>query len=131
MGRGGQSGEGKKGQGQSPRPFFHIQLPIRLRTVPVGLLPAYADWGRETTAMTDTPFRRMLHATAPDFWRLWGVGLIVFTVRWLETVAVGVVVYQRTGSPIHDSSVYVGSHNARVLRIRNAAVLASLAASPP
>ena len=98
MGRGGQSGEGKKGQGQSPRPFFHIQLPIRLRTVPVGLLPAYADWGRETTAMTDTPFRRMLHATAPDFWRLWGVGLIVFTVRWLETVAVGVVVYQRTGS---------------------------------
>jgi MFS family permease len=26
------------------------------------------------------------------------VGLVVFTVRWLETVAVGVVVYQRTGS---------------------------------
>jgi MFS family permease len=34
----------------------------------------------------------------PDFWRLWFVGLVVFTVRWLETVAVGVVVYQRTGS---------------------------------
>lgn len=33
-----------------------------------------------------------------DFWRLWSVGLVVFVVRWLETVAVGVVVYQRTGS---------------------------------
>ena len=48
--------------------------------------------------MNDSPFRRMIRATAPDFWRLWSVGLVVFTVRWLETVAVGVVVYQRTGS---------------------------------
>ncbi len=35
---------------------------------------------------------------APDFWRLWYVGLIVATVRWLETIVVGVVVYQRTES---------------------------------
>jgi MFS family permease len=35
---------------------------------------------------------------APDFWRLWYVGLIVSTVRWVETVAVGIVVYQRTDS---------------------------------
>src|SRR5689334_20062613 len=35
---------------------------------------------------------------APDFWRLWYVGLIVSTVRWVETIAVGVVVYQRTNS---------------------------------
>jgi MFS family permease len=35
---------------------------------------------------------------ASDFWRLWYVGLIVATVRWLETIAVGVVVYQRTDS---------------------------------
>jgi len=35
---------------------------------------------------------------APDFWRLWYVGLIVATVRWVETVAVGIVVYQRTDS---------------------------------
>ena len=48
--------------------------------------------------MTDSPFRRMIRASRPDFWRLWYVGLIVFTVRWLETVAVGVVVYQRTES---------------------------------
>ncbi len=35
---------------------------------------------------------------SPDFWRLWLVGLVVFSVRWVETVAVGVFVYQRTGS---------------------------------
>src|SRR6478752_3121965 len=40
----------------------------------------------------------MIAASAPDFWRLWYVGLIVATVRWVETVAVGVVVYQRTDS---------------------------------
>src|ERR1700745_2621695 len=34
-----------------------------------------------------------------DFWRLWFVGLVVFSVRWVETVAVGVFVYQHTGSP--------------------------------
>jgi MFS family permease len=44
----------------------------------------------------NSPFRRMIEA--PDFWRLWYVGLIVSTVRWVETIAVGVVVYQRTDS---------------------------------
>jgi hypothetical protein len=33
------------------------------------------------------------------FWRLWFVGLVVFVVRWVETVAVGVFIYQQTGSP--------------------------------
>jgi MFS family permease len=42
--------------------------------------------------------RGMARQSVPDFWRLWFVGLVVFTIRWLETVAVGVVVYQRTGS---------------------------------
>lgn len=46
--------------------------------------------------MSNSPFRRMIGA--PDFWRLWYVGLIVSTVRWVETIAVGVVVYQRTES---------------------------------
>lgn len=46
--------------------------------------------------MSQSPFRRIIDA--PDFWRLWWVGLIVATVRWVETVAVGVVVYQRTES---------------------------------
>jgi MFS family permease len=34
----------------------------------------------------------------PDFWRLWLVGLIVFGVRWLETLAVAVFAFERTGS---------------------------------
>jgi MFS family permease len=38
---------------------------------------------------------RPLHA---DFWRLWYAGLVISTVRWLETVVVGVVVYQQTNS---------------------------------
>jgi MFS family permease len=33
-----------------------------------------------------------------DFRRLWYVGLIVFVVRWLETLAVAVFVWQATGS---------------------------------
>ena len=48
--------------------------------------------------MSDSPLRRMIRASEPDFWRLWYVGLTVFVVRWLETVAVAIVVYQRTGS---------------------------------
>ena len=45
-----------------------------------------------------SPMHRLGLSGRPDFWRLWLVGLVVFSVRWLETVAVGVVVYQRTGS---------------------------------
>jgi MFS family permease len=44
-------------------------------------------------------FRDLKLSGRTDFWRLWLVGLIVFSVRWLETVAVAVVVYQRTASP--------------------------------
>lgn len=46
--------------------------------------------------MRKSPFRRIIDA--PDFWRLWWIGLIIATVRWVETVAVGIVVYQRTES---------------------------------
>jgi len=35
----------------------------------------------------------------PDFRRLWLVGLVVFSVRWLEMLAVAVFAYQRAGSP--------------------------------
>lgn len=48
--------------------------------------------------MKSSPFRRIIEA--PDFWRLWYVGLIVATVRWLETIVVGIVVYQRTESAL-------------------------------
>ncbi|HUA53237.1 MAG TPA: MFS transporter [Candidatus Sulfotelmatobacter sp.] len=43
--------------------------------------------------------RRRWLFDVPDFRRLWLVGLVVFSVRWLEMLAVGVFVYQRTGSP--------------------------------
>src|SRR5579884_886649 len=33
-----------------------------------------------------------------DFRRLWTIGLVLFAVRWLEMLVVGVFVYQRTGS---------------------------------
>jgi MFS family permease len=42
--------------------------------------------------------QRGLLSAPPDFWRLWFVGLVLFGVRWLETLAVAVFVYQRTGS---------------------------------
>ena len=51
-----------------------------------------------TTTRAASPVRRLLRPEFADFWRLWSVGLVVFVVRWLETVAVGVVVYQRTNS---------------------------------
>jgi MFS family permease len=47
------------------------------------------------------PFRPLTRAPLmrqPDFLRLWFVGLVVFVVRWLEMLAVGVFVYQQTGS---------------------------------
>ena len=40
----------------------------------------------------------MLRSLPGDFWRLWFVGMVISTVRWLETVAVAIVVYQQTGS---------------------------------
>lgn len=52
----------------------------------------------ENDNKADSPFRSVLQAMPADFWRLWFVGMIASTVRWLETVVVGVVVYQQTGS---------------------------------
>src|SRR6185312_4495631 len=34
----------------------------------------------------------------PDFRRLWTIGLVLFAVRWLEMLVVGVFVYERTDS---------------------------------
>lgn len=42
----------------------------------------------------------MLRKLPADFWRLWSVGLIAGVVRWVETVAMGVVVYEATGSAL-------------------------------
>lgn len=38
------------------------------------------------------------NAIPGDYWRLWYVGLVATTVRWLDTVVMGIVVYQQTGS---------------------------------
>ena len=51
------------------------------RTVAAALVPA--RWGMFRSA---------------DFWKLWSVGLILFTVRWAEMLAMAVFVYQKTGS---------------------------------
>ena len=53
---------------------------------------------RNENKTTDLSFRHVLGTSPMDFWRLWYVGLVVSTVRWLETVAMGIVVYQQTGS---------------------------------
>jgi predicted MFS family arabinose efflux permease len=34
----------------------------------------------------------------PDFWRLWLIGTVQFGVRWIEMLAIGIFVYQKTGS---------------------------------
>jgi MFS family permease len=49
-----------------------------------------------TTAAADRLHRWLLEL--PDFRRLWLIGLVVFAVRWLEMLVVGVFVYRRTGS---------------------------------
>jgi len=58
---------------------------------PAAILPAAAPatlQGRASRWLFDLP----------DFRRLWLIGLVVFAVRWLEMLVVGVFVYQRTGS---------------------------------
>jgi predicted MFS family arabinose efflux permease len=50
-------------------------------------------------ALTVTPTTSRWLLGEPDFRRLWLVGLVVFSVRWLEMLAVAVFAYQRTGSP--------------------------------
>ncbi|GIT20226.1 MAG: hypothetical protein CM1200mP39_30320 [Dehalococcoidia bacterium] len=35
----------------------------------------------------------------PTYRRLWGIGLLSRTMHWLETVALGIFVFELTGSP--------------------------------
>ncbi len=66
-------------------------------------VPAGAIASARTPAarpVRERPMQQLLLAGCPDFWRLWSVGLVVFTVRWLETVAVGVFVYQISRSAL-------------------------------
>jgi MFS family permease len=59
-----------------------------------GVAPASAALVPAAAAVP--PKRWLLYL--PDFRRLWLIGLVVFAVRWLEMLVVGVFVYQRTGS---------------------------------
>ncbi|MFO1027581.1 MAG: MFS transporter [Acetobacteraceae bacterium] len=60
-----------------------------------GRIPTTGDARPAASARSGWP---LLLSNSPDFWRLWSVGLVVFTVRWLETVAIGVFVYQESQS---------------------------------
>ena len=52
----------------------------------------------EISTAHPAPSRMPLLFANTEFWRLWYAGLIVFVVRWLETLAVAVFVYRATGS---------------------------------
>ena len=54
----------------------------------------------ENNKTTELSFRHVLSTSPMDFWHLWYVGLVISTVRWLETVVMGIVVYQLTGSAL-------------------------------
>jgi len=54
----------------------------------------------ENNKNTANSFQQVLRTSPMDFWRLWYVGFVNTTVRWLETVAMGIVVYQQTGSAL-------------------------------
>ena len=56
--------------------------------------PATSD---AEAARVAAPLRSLL--SDPGFLRIWIVGALVGTIRWLEVLAVGVYTYQATGSP--------------------------------
>jgi MFS family permease len=57
--------------------------------------------GKSTVTLTVSGIKsRRWLLGEPDFRRLWLIGLVVFSVRWLEMLAVAVFAYQRTGSPL-------------------------------
>ncbi|HUC11114.1 MAG TPA: MFS transporter [Stellaceae bacterium] len=63
------------------------------------VLPDGAPEGDAAGLASATGNPRAWLIEAPDFWRLWLVGLVVFGVRWLEMLAVAVFAYQHTHSP--------------------------------
>jgi predicted MFS family arabinose efflux permease len=62
---------------------------------------AAAALGGTAAAIAHAPAQASLFKAGPaDFWRLWMVGLVIFTVRWLETIVVAMFVYRHTGSAL-------------------------------
>jgi MFS family permease len=71
------------------------------RAAALGFRLSFSKFGGKSTVtvtVSGAKHRRWL-LREPDFRRLWLVGLVVFSVRWLEMLAVAVFAYQRTGSP--------------------------------
>jgi MFS family permease len=65
------------------------------------LFPARGEGRGDAAALPAAPHRigsRWGLLGSPDFRRLWVVGLVVFSVRWLEMIVVGVFVYRQTAS---------------------------------
>ena len=69
----------------------------RLLFAVLGAARGTPPWRISPAAAATAEPRSRLWAS-PDFRRLWLVGLIVFAVRWLEMIVIGVFVYQRTDS---------------------------------
>lgn len=53
-----------------------------------------------TEFTTPEPTRHNRWPKEPDFWRLWLIGAVQFCVRWIEMLAIAVMVYQTTGSAL-------------------------------
>jgi MFS family permease len=60
--------------------------------------PSAAGAQEELERANATPPRRW--PSEGDFWRLWLIGMVQFGVRWIEMLAVGIFVYQQTGSAL-------------------------------
>lgn len=57
-----------------------------------------ANNGRERRLVRQAAARRRGLFAGPDFRRLWFVGLVLFLVRWLETLVIGLFTWNATGS---------------------------------
>jgi MFS family permease len=73
-----------------------VRLPLRLRGgTALSGFPWLRGWLRAPLPDPNQPSRLIRE---PDFWRLWFVGLVMFVVRWIDTIVIAVFVYQSTGS---------------------------------
>ena len=71
-----------------------------------------ADAARRAAAAAAARTARWVCFHIADFRRLWLIGLVVFAVRWLEMIVVGVFVYQRTGSAFRGRADDAAAHAA-------------------
>jgi MFS family permease len=72
---------------------------LRLETMSLGRSSSAARLSSAELVGAGPPVARWGLLGNGDFRRLWLVGFVVFSVRWIELIVVGVFVYQHTGSP--------------------------------